>query len=277
MPYAIGPQGTRIHYRVVGDRGPNVVLIQGIGLSSRFWFEQPDLLAQHEKDPYRVLLVDNRGTGRSDAPRGLYFMRHMADDVLAAMVAAEMPSAILVGISMGGMIAQHVALRHPSHVNGLVLLATTAGLPYGRLPGATAIATLLALALEPPRLSRGLAKLLLPAKHIPRRRELMAEWPAAFKENPMPRHAFLGQFAAVMGHSTGWRLRKIRCPTVVVTGDDDILVPAINSELLARRIPNAALEVIPETGHGIPILDRDVVRRALDRVRTLPPRAEMRR
>ena len=266
MPFAIGPRGARIHYRVVGDRGPNVVLLQGLGLSSSFWFEQPELLAGDANDPYRVLLVDNRGTGKSEAPSAPYRMRHMADDAAAALDAAGFESAIVVGISMGGMIAQHVALRHPAKVRGLVLLATTMGLPHGRPPGATAIATLLSLAFGA-RVSGGLARLLLPKKHLGRKRELLAEWPAAFKENPMTRHAFVGQLAAVLAHSTGFRLRNIAVPTVVVTGDDDILVPGINSERLAKRIPNAMLEIVADAGHGIPILDRQVVRRALDRVR----------
>ena len=268
MPFAIGPRGARIHYRVVGDEGPNVVLLQGLGLASGFWFEQPDLLASDPKDPYRVLLIDNRGTGKSEAPPAPYHMNQMADDVAAAMVAADFPSAIVVGISMGGMIAQHVALRHPDKVRGLVLMATTMGLPHGRPPGATALATLLSLVFGKPNAAGGLARLLLPKKHLDRKRELLSEWPAAFKANPMTRHAFVGQLAAVLGHSTGFRLRKIACPTVVITGDDDILVPGVNSERLAKRIPNAMLEIVPGTGHGIPILDRQVVRRALDRVRT---------
>jgi len=270
MPFAIGPRGTRLHYRVVGDRGPAVVLLQGIGLSSRFWFEQPELLANDAREPYRVLLVDNRGTGKSDAPRGLYRMRHMADDAAAAIEAADMAPAIVVGISMGGMIAQHLALRHPDKVSGLVLLATTMGLPHGRLPAPTAIATLVALGLKRPGASKGLARLLLPQRHVARRREILADWPAAFRESPTRPFGFLGQLSAVLAHSTGFRLRKITCPTVIVTGDDDILVPKKNSELLAKRIRGAALEIVPDAGHGLPLLDRDVVRRSLERLRSLP-------
>jgi pimeloyl-ACP methyl ester carboxylesterase len=247
-----------------------VVLLQGIGLSSRFWFEQPEVLSQDEGDPYRVLLIDNRGTGRSDAPRGTYRMATMADDVAAAMDAAGVPSAIVVGISMGGMIAQHVALRHPDKVQGLVLLATTMGLPHGRLPSPSALGMLLSLPLRGAKASRNLARLLIPEKDMPRAREVFKEWVPAMKESPIAPHAFFGQFAAVLGHSTGFRLRKIRCPVVVVSGKDDILIPARNSELLAKRIPNAALEIIPDAAHGIPLLDRSVVRRALDRLRTLP-------
>src|SRR5580700_637459 len=172
MPYAVGARGARVHYQVVGERGDWVVLLQGLGLSSRFWFEQPELLANDPKRPRRVLVIDNRGAGKSDTPRPPYRMRQMADDVVAAMDAANVRRAVVVGISMGGMIAQHVALRHPQRVDGLVLIATTPGLPHGRLPGLRALATLVSLPLLLPRGGgKLLAKILLPEAAMPDARE----------------------------------------------------------------------------------------------------------
>jgi 3-oxoadipate enol-lactonase len=267
MPFAVGPGRVRIHYRVVGDAGENVVLIQGLGLSSRFWFEQPDLLVSEPERPRRVLVLDNRGTGQSDKPRPPYRMAEMADDVIAAMDAAGMRRAVIVGISMGGMIAQHVALRHPSRVDGLVLLATTPGLPHGRLPRVRALATLLSLPLFG---SRGaltqLARILLTKEHVPEARTLMQDWPAALREEPMPPLAFLGQFAAILLHSTGFRLHRIDAPAIVVGAAEDVLVPPACSKSLAARIPHAELELLERAAHGIPITDRDVVRRALERL-----------
>jgi 3-oxoadipate enol-lactonase len=268
MPFAVGPRGARIHYRVRGDSGENVVLVQGLGLSSRFWFEQPELLVGDPERPRRVLVLDNRGTGRSDKPRPPYRMAEMADDVIAVMDAAGMRRAVVVGISMGGMIAQHVALRHPKRVDGLVLLATTPGLPHGRLPGIRALATLLSFPLFG---SRGgvklLASILLSKEHIHDARTLMHEWPAALREEPMPPLAFLGQFAAVMLHSTGFRLHRLDVPVIVVGARQDVLVPAACSKKLAKLIPHAELELLETAAHGIPITDREVVRRALERLR----------
>lgn len=270
MPYAVGARGARIHYQVVGEGGPNVVLVQGLGLSSRFWFEQPELLVNDPERPYRVLVLDNRGTGKSDKPRPPYRMGQMADDVIAAMDAAGMRRAIVVGISMGGMIAQHVALRHPNRVDGLVLLATTPGLPHGRLPGLRALATLLSMPLLLPRGgARLLADILLTKEHIPNARELMHEWPAALREERVPPLAFIGQFAAILLHSTGFRLRKLDVPAIVVGAEQDVLVPASCSKTLAELIPHAELEILTDAAHGIPITDRDVVRRALERLRVL--------
>jgi pimeloyl-ACP methyl ester carboxylesterase len=191
----------------------------------------------------------------------------MAEDVVAAMDAAGMRRATIVGISMGGMIAQHVALRHPGRVDGLVLLATTPGLPHGRLPTVSGLATLLALPLLGG--AKGgrklLARILLPKEDLPRARELMSEWPGALREEKTAPSAFLGQFAAVMFHSTGFRLRSLDVPVVVIGAEHDVLLPPVNSRRLAALIPRAQLEVLP-AGHGIPITHRDVVERALERL-----------
>jgi pimeloyl-ACP methyl ester carboxylesterase len=263
-----GARGTRIHYTLTGDRGPHVVLLHGLGLSARFWFDLPERLANDDAHPWRVVAVDNRGTGKSDRPRPPYRMEEMADDVAAVLDDAKVASAYVVGISLGGMIAQHVALRHPERVDGLVLLATTPGLPHGRLPGARQLGALLSLAVarrDGP--SPALARLLLPESRLGRAKEIFARWPAAMRADPTSTSAFLGQLAAAARHSTGFRLRKIRCPAVVVTGEEDILIPPHNSRLLARKIPRAELEVLADVGHGIPLVDEDVVRRSLARLR----------
>jgi 3-oxoadipate enol-lactonase len=258
--------GERIYYEVFGARarGPWVVLVQGLGLSGRFWFDLPTRLAN---DGYRVIVLDNRGVGRSSRPRGPYKMLDMADDVIEAMDAAGANSAYVVGISLGGMIAQHVALRHPARVDGLVLLATTCGVPHGSLPPLRMLASLLAVGVTA-RKSPGaaLSRILLPKSHLSRAREILSDWPAALALEPTGPLTFLAQFAAAAAHSTGFRLGEIRCPTAVVTGDADILIPPKNSHVLAARIKGAHLEVLPNVGHGVPLLDEAVVHRALERV-----------
>src|SRR5690349_4091284 len=128
MPFVTRP-GADIHYEMQGEEGPVVVLLQGLGLSSRFWFDVPDSLWKDPARPRRVITIDNRGTGRSSRPRGWapWTLGTMADDVAAVLDDAGVADAVIVGISMGGMIAQHVALRHRTRVRGLVLLATSPG------------------------------------------------------------------------------------------------------------------------------------------------------
>lgn len=276
MPFASATDGARIHFDVADpanerdEARPTVVLVQGLGLSARFWFDLPRRLASATR-PHRVVVLDNRGTGRSDKPAGRYKMATFADDVAAVMDEARIERATVVGISLGGMIAQHVALRHPRRVSGLVLMATTAGLPYARLPKLRALATLVGLpimqrARGPAQIGRSLARLLLSEQDVPRARELLAEWPAAMRAEPVSPRAYFSQLTAVLGHSTGFRLKRVTCPTIVVTGDDDVLIPPHNSRMLARLVPGAHLEVLRACGHAISASDPDCVQRTLDRL-----------
>ncbi|HEX3772295.1 MAG TPA: alpha/beta hydrolase [Polyangiaceae bacterium] len=271
MPFATGPGGARIYYEVHGTRGPAAILIQGLGLSSRFWFGAPERLAAGP-DPWRAITPDHRGVGKSDRPRGRYSMRLFADDIAAVLDDARVDRAYVVGISLGGMIAQHVALRHPSRVAGLVLIATTAGFPHVRPPTARALARFLALPLGGKLRKRDIdpsfARLLLAERDVARAAELLAGWPAALETERTSLLVYAAHFAALLGHSTGAHLERIRCPTVILTGDDDILLPNENSRLLARLLPGAHLEVVPG-GHIVPASDPECVRRALDRARAM--------
>lgn len=267
MPFAVGARNHHIHYREVGERGPALVLVQGLALDGRFWFELPERLAGDAEKPWRVLVPDNRGVGRSDLPSRPWTMADMADDVAAVLDHAGVRQAVVVGISMGGMIAQHLVLRHPDRVNGLVLLATTPGLPHGRLPELDMIRVLLGSPLRKTGHVEALAQLILPKHAHSRANELLAGWFELLREQAPVAPAFFGQVGAVVGHSTGRRLGNIRVPTRVITGDQDRLVPPANSRLLSERIPNATLEVLEGIGHGIPLMDREVIGRNVNLVR----------
>lgn len=267
MPFAEGPRAHRIHYAEVGERGPTAVLIQGLGLDGRFWFDQPTKLAEDPEQPWRVLVPDNRGVGRSDLPSRPWTMADMADDIAAVLDHAGVRQAVLVGISMGGMIAQQVALRHPERVAGLVLMATWPGLPYGRLPELDTLRVLLGSPLRKRGHVEAIAKLVLPEHAYARAPELLAGWLGLMREQAPRPPAFFGQLGAVLSHSTGHRLGRIQAPTRVVTGDQDKLVKPINSKVLSERIPNATLEVLAGVGHGVPLLDREVVRRNINAIR----------
>ena len=268
MPFATGPRGVRIHYETRGSGRRTAVLIQGLGLPSSLWFDAPDRLAT-AADPWRVILPEHRGVGQSDRPFGPYAMRTMADDVAAVLDHAGVGRAYVVGLSLGGMVAQHLALRHPSKVAGLVLLATTAGFPHILPPNPIALLNFLSLPLsgrlKKEHIDRPFARLLLARRDLHRSHELLGGWPAALKTNPTELRGYASHFAAVISHSTGLRLRSLKCPTVIVTGDDDALLPAHNSRILAKLIPGAHLEVVPG-GHIIPATDPECVERSLDRV-----------
>ena len=267
MPFA-SSRGARIHYTATGERGagPAVVLLQGLGLSSRFWFDVPDLLTSERAAPRLVLAIDNRGTGGSDKPRRLWTMGTMADDVIAVLDHAGVEDAFIVGISMGGMIAQHVALRHPSRVRGLVLFATTSGFLMGALPAPTALRRLLTIPLGGPRAATNLTRLLLPESKWGRAREIFRDWPNAMRADPTAPHTFAAHFFAASTHLVTRQLRRIQCPAIVVAGAHDTLIPLRNATVLAELIPRGELEVIADSGHAVFADDRDLVRRMVVRL-----------
>jgi pimeloyl-ACP methyl ester carboxylesterase len=236
-----------IHYESLGDPSkPPVLLIMGLAVSSRAWDRLPHFLARD----FHVLYFDHLGTGRS-ARRGFACrMRDLADDAAAVIEAAGLRCAHVFGVSMGGMIAQELAIRHPERVRSLVLGCTFASWRRGRAPS---LGTKIDLALmnlgfpTPARIARVLVS---------------AEWHA---QNP---HAIVGwldraeraalrfataQIFAIARHHTLDRLAHIRAPTLVLTGTADRLVPTANSEVLARSIPGATLHLFRGAGHVFPL------------------------
>jgi pimeloyl-ACP methyl ester carboxylesterase len=155
-----------------------------------------------------------------------------------------------------------------------VLFSTSAGLPHAELPHLGPVATLLTLPLGGrlrPRnhVAPSLARLVLSERDICRARELLADWPAALCLEPTSLRVYVAQLCAVVAHSTGARLPTIACPTVVMAGDDDGLIPLGNSARLAELVPGAHFEVVRECGHIIPASDPDSIRRALARARSM--------
>jgi len=248
MPTVTTADGVRIHYAVGGRRdGEPVLCIQGLGTDSRGWLWQRAALGRR----YRVITFDNRGAGRSDAPPGPYDLDVMADDAAAVLDATGYGSAHVLGASMGGVIAQKLALRHPHRVRSLVLACT-------------------ACHTDPWR-QEILERWAVEAETLGPRRFLLAnlDWLAAgacsrwfwslyARLVPQPfassAQGFVGQVHACLG-AADYRpaLATISAPTLVVAGKRDRLTPVDDSVLLAGLIPGAELAVIPGAGHLFPI------------------------
>lgn len=246
----------RIHFESIGDpASPPVLLIMGLALSSRAWDRLPELLARD----FHVLVFDNVGTGRSER-RFVHRMRDLADDAAAVIEASGAPAAHVFGISMGGMVAQELAIRHPERVRALALGCTFASWRKGTSPSLGTKLDLLLLNLgfvTPARISRVLVS---------------AEWHAAHPESASrwleraERTALrfaTAQVLAIARHDTFDRLANIRAPTLVLTGSADKLVPPVNSEVLARNIPGARLMLLRGAGHLFPLEREEETVRAL--------------
>ncbi len=268
MPIAEN-NGVNLYYRDFGQGEQAVVFVHGLGLSGSFWFDLPERLLEESAKSQRVIAIDNRGTGRSSAPLKPFKLSHMADDLNAILEHAGVSKAIVVGISMGGMIAQHFAIRHPDKAAGLLLIATSAGLPHARIPHISTIKKLAELpfiAQEDARQS--LAELLLPKAEEHNWNQHLGGWTEVMKSEKPRSHAFLLQLGAVTLHYTGKKLRNIHCPTVIITGDEDMLVPPVNSQILQSMMPHAQLEILPSVGHAVEALAPEAIIRNVDNVLT---------
>jgi pimeloyl-ACP methyl ester carboxylesterase len=248
----------RVHYRELGDpTAPPVLLIMGLGLSAISWQTLPERLAER----FRVISFDNRGTGRSTAPPGLFSIPDLADDARAVLDAIGVERSGVFGISLGGMIAIELALRHPRQVRSLALGATYAGwLASTKPPLGTLWHFLLGAVFESPRSAAQLPEMLVSPDYLSRAREDFWAWLDG--SEPVPTSLVVRQILAAVGHSAERRLGEITVPTLVLTGDQDRLVPRDNSVHLARRIRGARLVELP-AGHCFPLERTDDVVREL--------------
>ncbi|MBI4954798.1 MAG: alpha/beta fold hydrolase [Myxococcales bacterium] len=243
MPH---PQG-HLHYELLGRAGaPALVLLRGLGRSLRHWLELPTLLAPN----FRVVLVDNRGIGRS-APAPLSLdIAAMADDVAHVLDRAHIERCHLFGMSLGGMIAQRFALRHPERLDRLVLGCSTPGGRHARRPALRTLARMLHAATRPrPEALQRSAEITLSAEFLRRHPEVVARWVSIDVAEPLPRRTVLAQALAAARHDSWEELPTVRAPTLVVCGDADGLIPPENSRRLAERIPGASLVWLPGAGH----------------------------
>ncbi|MGD9997291.1 MAG: alpha/beta fold hydrolase [Ilumatobacteraceae bacterium] len=246
MAWARSTDGLRLHYEAFGRKhAPAVLMIQGLGADKHGWDMQRFVLAAR----YRVIAFDNRGAGRSDKPFGHYDLEQMANDAIAVLDHAEVDRAHVVGASMGGAIAQIVALRHPERVRSLTLACTACrNHPWRRelLTSWAVHATERGMG----AMTREAARWVIGPRSF--RRLLPAfGWlgPLALGRTS---HAFAAQVRAIVAadESLADRLAEITIPTLVLVGNQDILTPRGDSEELAERIPNSELVVISGAAHG---------------------------
>ena len=227
--------------------GPHLVLIEGTGYHTWMWYRQLPAFARH----FRTLIYDNRGVGRSDAPPGPYTHEQNADDLAGLLDVLGWNHTHVLGVSMGGFIAQEFALKYPQRLDALVLSATGFGGPnMVPVPPEAIKAMMPNPALTPEERIRTGMRIAFsdpnwPEQH-PDEFEQIVRWRL---EHVPPAEAATAQVMAGLTFNTEDRLREIRAPTLVVAGAADRVVPPRNAELLADRIPNAQLAIIPAAGH----------------------------
>jgi pimeloyl-ACP methyl ester carboxylesterase len=226
--------------------GEPLVLIPGFGNGLWIWFKQTSALASR----FRTITFDPRGISRSEATDEPISIRQIADDVAALLRGLELERAHILGASFGGFVAQEFALAYPQLTRSLTLCCTSFGGPHHVPPPLSTLQAIastkglnteervrenLLLAFSPDYLAENGEE----AEHV-------IELRAA---NPVPEYAYMHQLQAAMVFNTEARVSEITAPTLVITGDADIIVPSENSRNLAALIPGARLVIVEGGSH----------------------------
>ncbi len=247
-----------LYYEEHGAGDP-LLCIMGMAAPCEGWALQLPAFAER----YRTIVYDNRGVGRSTKPSGPYTTHEMADDAAGLLDHLGIERAHVVGVSMGGMIAQELALRHPARVRGPVLACTYPEPDAETERMRTVSVTELGGTISEPGLNKisfsGLDPMMFFQHLLPKvfsrgfiEREMstlvglfggVLQWGFSIE-------AILAQVEACITHRTTDRLAQIQSPTLVFTGDADEIIPPANSEILARAIPGARLVKVPGGSHG---------------------------
>ena len=239
--------GNDLYYERRGAGEP-LLLIQGLGGNSLHWGE--GFLGGLE-DSFELILFDNRGAGRSGPlGEGEHTIADLASDALGLLDALEIESAHVVGISMGGMVAQELVLAAPQRVRTLTLGCTFPGGPEAKMTDMEVVGLLAEAVLsgDDERTLRAGYEVMIAAEYGAQEgayelySELAGQYPA-----PIP--VLMAQLAAIMGHDTSERLGEVPVPTLVIHGTEDRLMAVENGELIARLVPGAQLEVLEGSGH----------------------------
>lgn len=217
--------------------GPTLLLIMGLGYARWGWEPVVEPLARS----FDVLLFDNRGIGESDAPPGPYTTLELAGDAVQVLDEAGVARAHVVGSSLGGMVAQELALARPERVERLVLSGTTPGGPKAFPMPQRTVDLMLARATLREYVENALEPDVRP--------ELVDRILAHRERTAQQFEPWAAQAAAGAGFDAYDRLGGIAAPTLVQHGDGDVVVDPRNAELLVGAIPDARLSIYPGSGH----------------------------
>jgi 3-oxoadipate enol-lactonase len=254
MPF-LNVNGCKLFFETSGD-GPPLVLLHGLGSSQADWQLQTPVLA----GSFCVIAPDLRGHGKSDKPSGPYSIELFAGDVAAILTHLDVKQAHVLGVSMGGLVAQQLALDSPETVKSLVLINTFSHLVVSGL-GAwlTVFRRILTMQfLSMARIGQLVARQLFPKPEQEMLRQITAQrW--ALND----RAAYRAAARAVWRFDVAGRLGEITCPTLIIAGENDTTVLAPHREALHQGIVGSRLVIIPDSTHATPVDQPEVFNRTV--------------
>jgi len=237
-----------IHYEIKGE-GRTLLLISGLSGGTWSWYKQVPFFEKH----FQTIIFDNRGAGLTSMPVGPYSIRQLAIDAACLLDHLKVHEIFLLGLSMGGMIAQKLALLKPDRIQAMVLGCTHCGGSLRVPPSQQVLGTLMN--------NEGLNQAQIIDKNLPlffsndcrrNRPQVVEAYRKVQVEAPLqPEHAFHAQLQAIGNFGCCERLPQIQIPTLIFTGTEDVLVPPPNAHILAERISASKLVECPGAGHAI--------------------------
>jgi 3-oxoadipate enol-lactonase len=234
-----------VTYKLEGSGDETIVLINGLADDLETWaLQADDFLAAG----YRVLRFDNRGVGGTSKPAGPYSSRMLADDAKALVDHLGITDFHLLGVSMGGMIAQEYALAYPSDLRS-VTVGCTYATPGPFCSRMFAMWADLAPVLGVPFIMRDVTLWAFTVPFFEQRGAELAEFEVAMRYMDQPVHAYLAQLAVIQQHDTTSRLSQITTPALVLAGEEDILIPVALSRRLHEGVPGSEFATTPG-GHA---------------------------
>lgn len=261
-------KGIKICYEIHGEGEP-LILIHGFGAKKEEWIAQ---IAQL-KDHFKVIVMDNRGAGKSDRPNEPYTMDTFADDIKGVMDFLDLKSANIAGWSLGGMIVQNFALKYPEYVKTLILINTNHKGAGGELYKKMRHEGLDVLLKDPAKYFWDSAR---NSYHMSFRKQMekdpkkmwhgiwSVEWKIQYNATDPSTHEDIdNQATALDTHNTLDRLHEVKAPTLLIAASHDRLTPKSSMEEMHEKLPNSKMVVIEKAGHGSPLSRAPEVNQAI--------------
>ena len=250
-----------VYYEIHGDGFP-LVMIMGLSGNIDWW--DPRLIGE-TSTRFNTVIFDNRGAGRTGKPKVTYTIDMFAEDTVGLMEALKIKRAHILGISMGGMIAQELALNHPERVERLVLCSTNCGISHSIQPSQQVLGLLMRPrgGMSEEEVAKNWISLLFTEDFVKNNPDLMSIVAPQILRNPIPADAYQRQMGAILNFDSYGRLPEIKAPTLVMQGRKDILVSPENAKIIADRIPGAKLLYFENSGHALFSEEPEKVNQAL--------------
>lgn len=238
--------GIEFYYEIHGDGEP-LVFLEGLGYATWMWYKQVEELSKH----YKVILFDNRGVGGTEMPDMEYSIELFADDTAEVLSALGIERAHILGVSMGGFIAQEFAIKYPDMVDKLILCSTSFGGPNSIPIPPETLAIMMKgggeyKSLDDIKEAIGTA---LNKDKLPEHIDVLSKIMDEKVKNPQPKYAYQRQLMAGASFNAEPFVKEIKAKTLILAGEGDRVVPWENAKLLHNHIPNSEMEIIKDVGH----------------------------